>query len=246
MSTINTSTNQTSQPPTTTESANATASANTSESTTESTDTAESASTSESSSTTESTDTAKSTSTTDSANEASTQVDLSSRASKMQKLNEEFFPGGPKTVTITPEFIQRLSEYGLISSEEAAKLDTTTSDTQQAHEPLDQISSFIDDLTDKTLQQDPQSSLINTLSKAKTVIDGFGISASAMNTDIKTIIAELNLFKQSEQGLLLSNEDKSNLEKLDMALQIADQMNPNNNSSQQLSSYVDIYNQAQE
>jgi hypothetical protein len=78
------------------------------------------------------------------------------------------------------------------------------------------------------------------------VIDGFGISSSATNTDIKSIIAELKQFSQSEQGLLLDADEKSKLGKLDMALQIADKMNPKNSSSQQLSSYVSIYNQANE
>jgi hypothetical protein len=194
----------------------------------------------------QSADAAKTSSTPNSTSKASNDVDLSSRASKMQKLNEEFFPGGPKTVKITPEFIQRLSEYGLISSEEATKLDTTTNDTNKTNGPLEEISSFIDDLSKKIAKEDPQSSLIDTLTRAKTVIDGFGINSSATNTDIKSIIAELKQFSQSEQGLLLDADEKSNLGKLDMALQIADKMNPENSSSQQLSSYVAIYNQDNE
>jgi hypothetical protein len=45
---------------------------------------------------TQSADAAKTSSTPNSTNKASNDIDLSSRASKMQKLNEEFFPGGPK------------------------------------------------------------------------------------------------------------------------------------------------------
>jgi hypothetical protein len=176
----------------------------------------------------------------------SDQVALSSRASKIQKLNEEFFPGGPKTVSITPEFIQRLSEYGLISSEEAQKLDGTSRETSQEADPLEDISLFIDDLSKQISQEDPQSSLIDTLSKAKTVIDGFGINTAAMNSDIKTIMAELNEFKQSEHGQQMSNDDKGKFEQLELALSVADQMNPQNSSSEQLANYVSIYNQYQE
>ena len=176
----------------------------------------------------------------------SDQVALSSRASKIQKLNEEFFPGGPKTVSITPEFIQRLSEYGLISSEEAQKLDSTSRENIQEADPLEDISLFIDDLSKQISQEDPQSSLIDTLSKAKTVIDGFGINTAAMNSDIKTIMAELNEFKQSERGQQMSNDDKSKFEQLELALSVADQMNPQNSSSEQLANYVSIYNQYQE
>lgn len=176
----------------------------------------------------------------------SDQVILSSRASKIQKLNEEFFPGGPKTVTITPEFIQRLSEYGLISAEEATKLDTSASESDQKTDPLDEISKFIDVMSDKISQQDPQSSLIETLSKAKNVIDGFGINSAATNSDIKTIMAQLNEFRQSDQGLLLSDAEKVNMDQLELALSVADQMNPQNSSSEQLANYVAIYNQSQQ
>ena len=176
----------------------------------------------------------------------SDQVALSSRASKIQKLNEEFFPGGPKTVTITPEFIQRLSEYGLISPEEAEKLDTSASVSDQEADPLGEISAFIDEVSDKISQQDPQSSLIETLSKAKTVIDGFGINTAATNSDIKTIMAQLNEFMQSEQGQLLTDEDKASMVQLELALSVADQMNPQNSSSEQLANYVAIYNQSQQ
>ncbi len=178
--------------------------------------------------------------------EVSDNIALSSRASKIQKLNEEFFPGGPKTVTITPEFIQRLSEYGLISEDEAQKLDSSTNKEATDLKPLEQVSSFIDKLSEKIEQQDPQSTLLETLQKAKTVIDGFGIDAAAMNSDIKSILAELNQFNQSEQGLALSDEDKKNMEQLELALKIADQMNPLNASSQELGSYVSIFNQALE
>ncbi len=178
--------------------------------------------------------------------EVSDNIALSSRASKIQKLNEEFFPGGPKTVTITPEFIQRLSEYGLISEDEAQKLDSSINKGDTDLKPLEQVSSFIDKLSEKIEQQDPQSTLLETLQKAKTVIDGFGIDAAAMNSDIKSILAELNQFNQSEQGLALSDEDKANMEQLELALKIADQMNPLNASSQELGSYVSIFNQALE
>lgn len=173
-------------------------------------------------------------------------IALSSRASKIQKLNEEFFPGGPKTVTITPEFIQRLSEYGLISEAQAQKLDSSAGSEDSDLKPLEQVSSFIDKLSAKIEQQDPQSTLLETLQKAKTVIDGFGIDAAAMNSDIKSILAELHQFSQSEQGLALSSEDKANMEQLSLALKIADQMNPLNASSQELGSYVSVFNQALE
>lgn len=178
--------------------------------------------------------------------EVTDNIALSSRASKIQKLNEEFFPGGPKTVTITPEFIQRLSEYGLISEDEAQKLNSSASSEDTDLKPLEQVSNFIDVLSEKIKQQDPQSTLLETLQKAKTVIDGFGIDAAAMNSDIKSILAELHQFNQSEQGLALSDEDKKSMEQLDLALKIADQMNPLNASSQQVGSYVAVFNQALE
>ena len=171
-------------------------------------------------------------------------VVLSSRAEKIQKLNAEFFPGGPSTVTITPEFIQRLEEYQLISSDAALTLGAATAKSSESNS-ITKITDAIDEVAVNVKQQDPQSSLIETLSKAKEVIENFGISSAANNHDIKGILAELAEYRQSEQGGWLTDDDKKNFDQIELALNVADQMNPQSSTSDQLDAYVSVYNQTQ-
>ena len=171
-------------------------------------------------------------------------VALSSRAEKIQKLNAEFFPGGPSTVSITPEFIKRLEEYQLISSEAALTLGAAANSSSETNS-ITQITNAIDEVADNAKTQDPQSSLIETLANAKEVIKNFGISTSTNNYDIKAIMAELASFRQSEQASWLSDDDKKNLDQIELALNVADQMNPQSSTSDQLDKYVSIYNQTQ-
>lgn len=171
-------------------------------------------------------------------------VVLSSRAEKIQKLNAEFFPGGPSTVSITPEFIKRLEEYQLISSEAAQTLGAASAESSESNS-ITKITNAIDEVAVNVKQQDPQSSLIETLSKAKEVIENFGISSAANNHDIKGILAELAEYRQSEQGSWLTDDDKKNLDQIELALNVADQMNPQSSTSDQLDKYVSIYNQTQ-
>lgn len=171
-------------------------------------------------------------------------VVLSSRAEKIQKLNAEFFPGGPNTVSITPEFIKRLEEYQLISSDAAQTLGAASTSSGESNS-ITKITNAIDDVAGNIKQQDPQSNLIETLSNAKQVIENFGISSAANNHDIKGILTELAQYRQSEQGSWLSDDDKKNLDQIKLALNVADQMNLQSSTSDQLDKYVSIYNKAQ-
>lgn len=201
----------------------------------------------EASDTAEALESTTATQTSQAADEQSSSADsvaLSSRAEKIQKLNAEFFPGGPSTVSITPEFIKRLEEYQLISSEAAQTLGAASASSSESNS-ITKITNAIDDVAGNVKQQDPQSSLIETLSNAKQVIENFGISSAANNHDIKGILAELAEYRQSEQGSWLSDDDKKNLDQIELALNVADQMNPQSSTSDQLDKYVSIYNQTQ-
>jgi hypothetical protein len=58
-------------------------------------------------------------------------------------------------------------------------------------------------------------------------------------------LTELAQYRQSEQGSWLSDDDKKNLDQIELALNVADQMNPQSSTSDQLDKYVSIYNQAE-
>ena len=210
-------------------------------------ETDETVATTQASETAEPIEEATATETSQAAQQQSTDTDsvvLSSRAEKIQKLNPEFFPGGPSTVSITPEFIKRLEEYQLISSEAAQTLGAASAKSSESNS-ITQITDAIDKVASNVKENDPQSSLIETLSNAKQVIENFGISSAANSQDIKGILAELAQYRQSEQGSWLSDDDKKDLDQIELALNVADQMNPQSSTSDQLDKYVSIYNQAE-
>ncbi|OMH36158.1 hypothetical protein [Motiliproteus sp. MSK22-1] len=173
-------------------------------------------------------------------------VDLSTRAQKIQKLNEEFFSGGPHTLKITPAFIERLKEYGFLSSEEANRLSpaSTTSDNQELTGALGDLTQFIDRFSKQLKEVDASDNLISTLQKAKSIINNFdGSTPSSMATDIKTVTAELSQYRHSETAASLTDNDQNSLKQLELVLKIADKLNPENLSSQKVNHYLSVLGQ---
>lgn len=168
---------------------------------------------------------------------------LSERAQKIQKLNEEFFQGGPRSVQITPEFIQRLEEYGFLKTSEAdsflSQLQSTPTSTEGT---LGELSDFIDGYLANSENQN--ESLAEILNKAKSIINNLdGSNPSSLALDIKTTSAELTQFLNSEEGKQLSESDKSQFEQLNMALKIADKLEPENLSSAKVNQYLQVMGQ---
>ena len=179
------------------------------------------------------------------ATDAST-IELSTRAQKIQKLNEEFFPEGPRSVKITAAFIERLYEYGFLSAEEASKLSPTplASGDQQAN-TLGELSTFIDDFTAQLQRDFPDSGLIAVLQKAQSALDNLdGSNPSDTAADIKTVIAELAQYASADEVQGLSDEDQWSLQQLDIALRVADKLGPQDNRSEQINHYLSILNQS--
>ena len=133
-------------------------------------------------------------------------VKLSSRAQKIQKLNEDFFPGGYKMIKVTSDFIGRLEEYGFLSSEEAEKFTSKIKPTTEQLESvnLGDLSDFIGQFKNKLENDDPDNSLIAALQKADYIVNNF--DSQTMKADIKTVINELNKYSNSEQAQNLSKQ----------------------------------------
>lgn len=168
---------------------------------------------------------------------------LSDRAQKIQKLNEEFFSGGPRSVKITPAFIQRLNEYGFLNDTEASRYLTDQQSLGTAQDDtVGQLSDFIDDFSSKLREESTDNSLVATLEKAKKVLDNLGNTNSNSALDIKTTSAELTQYLNSEDAKTLSEEDKDHLSQLQMVLGIADKLQPDNLSRSKLNDYVRILN----
>ncbi len=177
-------------------------------------------------------------------------IELSARAKKIQKLNEEFFPAGPKSVKITSAFIQRLQEYGFLSAEEADKFNPTKkSAIEQPASTVGELSLFIDDLSARLKKDAPESGLINLLQKAKSVINNLdGSNPTGADIDVGAVVAELKRYTYSEgkysenassgKAEALDYNDKASLRQLSIALQVADKLNPSSNASQKINAYL--------
>ena len=178
-------------------------------------------------------------------------VSLSGRALSVQKLNQEFFSNGTRGFQITSDFVSRLEEYGLINNTEASRLSPLVSslsrfksqNNEGDHSSLDKVTQFISDFRDELKEEDPESSLINILNKAETIINDFdGSLSEASKTDIKSVLAELNSFTKSDAAEGLSEDDKESLNQLGLTLRIADRLNPSSVTSGRVNSYLSVMN----
>lgn len=168
-------------------------------------------------------------------------IQLSTRAQKIQKLNEEFFPGGPKTIRITPDFVARLHEYGLISASDAESLSPAARLGEgETANTVEELAVFAKRFSAELEEDQPSSSLIATLNKARSVIDAWEGSDRASMAEVKQVIAELAEFNGSPGLESLDHDDQKSMLELELAMNIAQKLNPAGNVSQEINSYLNI------
>lgn len=177
---------------------------------------------------------------------ASDQVSISPRAEKIQMLNDEFFPSGPSSVKITPDFIQRLNEYELISDADAQKflnqLDSKPSGTTNT---LGQISSFIEIFQEELAAIDEEHPLLATLSEAKSIVDDMASGhASYSSEEIGSVMNTLKAFQESEEGQALSKEHQDALQEVQDILAIIQQFNSGQSSNDATKQYASVFSQS--
>ena len=196
--------------------------------------------------------TTASTEQTDTTTDSGDSIQLSTRAQNLQKLKEEFYPGGYKSIKITPAFIQRLQEYGFLSAEDAKRLSPSSSPSSDnpATGKLEELSRFIDRLSGDLAETDPHNSLIDTLNKAGTILDSLdgsypGQGSGAGSVETKSVIAELSQYSASEKAQSLSENDRLSLHSLETALRVADKLNRGGDVTSQINSYLAILQQNQ-
>ena len=177
---------------------------------------------------------------------ASDQVSISPRAEKIQKLNDEFFPSGPSSVKITPDFIQRLNEYELISDADSQKflnqLDSKPSGTTNT---LGQISSFIEIFQEELTTLDKEHPLLATLSEAKSIVDDMASGhASYSSEEIGSVMNTLKAFQESEEGQVLSKEHQDALQEVQDILAIIQKFNSGQSSNDATKQYASVFSQS--
>lgn len=172
-------------------------------------------------------------------------VTISPRAEKIQKLNEEFFPSGPSSVQITPDFIERLNEYGLISDADAQKflgqLDETPSNTTNT---LGQISNFIEIFKTELSDIDENHPLLGTLDEANDIVNDMASGKSSYTAnEISSVINTLKEFQESEEGQALSKEHQDALTEVQDILMIVQSFNSNTTGNEAAQQYSAIFSQ---
>lgn len=168
-------------------------------------------------------------------------VEISTRAQKIQKLNEEFFSGNIESFTISQDFIQRLEEYGFITADQASNLGTTAETTETSdNSTVGELSKFIDSFTASVKKIDPNNSLIDALQQAKTVLSNFNSpTQSSQNVNIVQISSQIQSYIDTANEKL-PETDKTALKQLVSALDIANILTPGKNTTSQIDSYLAI------
>ncbi len=172
------------------------------------------------------------------------QVQISTRAQKIQKLNEEFFSGGFQSFSITAKFIQRLEEFGFISSDEAQKLGAkaVTSESEDGTATVAELSKFIDSFSASVEKVDPNNSLIDILQQAKTVLDDFeNPTDNSKNINVVQISKQIQSYIDSSTESLPEADQKA-LNQLVAALDIINVLTPGKNTTSEIDSYLAIKN----
>lgn len=170
-------------------------------------------------------------------------INLSTRSQKIQKLNEEFFPNGPQSIKITSAFITRLHEYGLISEAEAKSLNPSgKSNEDETTNSLGELSLFIERFNQELEEQDSSNPLIDTLEKSHSIIEAWESTNPASMEKLSEVMAEMAAFNGSEAFEALEVEDQKSMLELELAMNVAQKLNPAGNVSQKINSYLNILN----
>ncbi|MBB6520716.1 hypothetical protein [Pseudoteredinibacter isoporae] len=170
------------------------------------------------------------------ANKAST-TQISSRALHLQKLAEEFYPGGPSQIKITPEFVQRLKDYGLISNNQYNNMPQhlrESSGTEGPEGENDTVSSLTqkaETLIDK-LQNDPsKTDLMASVKEAYEHIKSIDADKlTAPDNELKS--SALKLSQQfKDQTHSLEPQDARTIKNMIVSLSLANTLSLGKNGS---------------
>jgi len=174
-------------------------------------------------------------------NEAKTtdDIQLSTRAQKIQRLNQEFFPNGPGSLKITPDFIQRLQEYGFINTSEAASLGASLKESRSTPNTIDTLSNNITNIIDRVKTENSDAPVISLLERSNAILSNLdGSNPSELARDIRSVNAELINVLDGDTRNSFSIEEQNTLEELSIALSVADRLNPANLSTASLNRYL--------
>jgi len=168
-------------------------------------------------------------------------VEISTRSQKIQKLSQEFFPGGAQEIRITPAFISRLQEYELISASEAASLNASKGIAdEETADSLGELADFVDSFSEKLEKQESDTSLIATLNQASLVLNSWEDNNRANSDALNNVVQELSLVTASEEFEAFSVEERKSLLELELAMNVAQRLSPESNVSEKVNQYLSV------
>ncbi len=172
-----------------------------------------------------------------------TQPVFSSRAEKLAQINKEFDITSPG-FRISQQFINRLSEIGLISENEATELNKglpLTSSGTQSTESVETLKSAVEIIFERIKNEDGVSGLLSVLDKSQQILDNLdGSKSKVFPIDPATAAAELDHYLKSDNASILTEEEKQSLNDLKTAFTIADKLSPEQRTSAEISKYMEI------
>jgi len=172
-----------------------------------------------------------------------TQPVFSSRAEKLAQINKEFDITSPG-FRISQQFINRLSEIGLISENEATELNKglpLTSSGTQSTESVETLKSAVEIIFERIKNEDGVSGLLSVLDQSQQILDNLdGSKSKVFPIDPATAAAELDHYLKSDNASLLTEEEKQSLGDLKTAFTIADKLSPEQRTSAEISKYMEI------
>ena len=172
-----------------------------------------------------------------------TQAVFSSRAEKLAQINKEFDITSPG-FRISQQFINRLSEIGLISENEATELNKglpLTSSGPQSTESVETLKSAVEIIFERIKNEDGVSGLLSVLDKSQQILDNLdGSKSKVFPIDPATAAAELDHYLKSDNASILTEEEKQSLGDLKTAFTIADKLSPEQRTSAEISKYMEI------
>jgi len=173
----------------------------------------------------------------------SADVALSSRSQKLAAITGEFFSGKDLTQLDIGELSQRLGEYGLITSEQHAKLNSSLkSNNANAHQPSQKLSSFLNNFSNSAQGKALDESLTTSLDNAGHILKNVNKAKEDENFShiLNQTISEFDKFLTSEEFKELTPADQQSFKTVTSALNIVDQITPKNLNNKQLNSYLSI------
>lgn len=173
-----------------------------------------------------------------------TTANISTRAQKLQKLAEEFFPGGPGELKITANFVARLKEYELISQSQFDSMPSnlTSGDKVEDSDTTSKISKKIDEVLEKLRDASESSHLFTALAEGKDQLSSIENSKNDTGHGSYKISAQkIAVQLESNSSDVLNSSDKKAIQEMIVTLSLADTFASSKNGSEKLNNYLSSY-----